>query len=65
MSDLQSLKILRPQLPRVNSGDKRVQTILKELDVIKELNKRNKKIQKQIDMSEKLVYSIVKSMSKL
>lgn len=60
--DLASLRLPRPVAPQLTTGNKRVQSILRDVEKIRFYTKKR---QKQLKISENLVYYIVQSLSRV
>lgn len=56
--DLVGLKAPRPQPPKLSTGDKKVQSFLRDLEKIK----NSKRPRKQMKRSEELIYRIVQTL---
>ena len=62
MGDLASLRLPRPVAPQLSSGNKRVESILRDVEKIRFYIKKRGK---QLKVSENLVYYIVQSLTKV
>ena len=62
MGDLGSLKLPRPVAPALSRGNKRIQSILRDVEKIRFYTKKRGK---QLKIAENLVYYIVQSLNKV